>query len=334
MSKKFNRVLYVGGMHKEGSSWSRYKAIKKKCECVDVLEIRSSHSFLKKLEVRLLRSATGKKDIQFRRLVETKHYDLIWVDKPNMISTTCLRSAIESNPDTVFIAHITDDIKTMNIYAPEMVANLALFHKVFSCNEFNIEEFPQIPLIYNELGFDHEHYKFSAREKLVSRKTIGFVGHYEKHYANTILRLADSLVGSDFTISVNGSGWWKCPKIWLHQNTKVRNGWIDFSELLTVYKGSVSAIGLYSADNRNQTSGRIFELAALGVPLITQGNGVIDEYVGSNYLDLNSTTMIDNLPQILSDPQFLEKLAKRAFDHLVDKRCSWEDRINQAFEKL
>ncbi|MDB2659551.1 hypothetical protein N9Y62_03330 [Luminiphilus sp.] len=334
MSLNYNKILYGGGIHREGTSKSRYDALAKKFRTIDLLETESSHKLLSKIKTRLLKNRYNSIDSEFKTQVKSVQYDLVWLDKPTRVSSECMKDVTQSNPRTIFVAHITDDIKTMVKYAPKLEDVLSYFDYVFTPNKFNIEEYPNIPLIYNELGYDAALYEFPTDRCKNPKSTVGFVGHYEFEYANTMLMLADKLLGSDFTLVVNGSGWWKCPKAWMHPKIKISYGWVDLKRLLTIYTQASAAMGLYSIVNRNRTSGRIFEISALGIPIITYGNSTIESAIGKNYIDLNLASNIDNLPSILSDKSYLQSLGINAYKHLVGAKCTWEDRVNEALEHI
>lgn len=336
MLKNLNDInaLYVGSLDPEGSSKSRYDALEKRLKSIEHFSINPTHKSFKKIKTKLNKYFSFNLDKELNLVINKTYYDLIWFDKPVNISLKFVKSMRKKLKKTILISHITDDIETMKNYSKNLPEILKNFDYVFTCNQDNIKEFKDIPLIYSELGYDHNNYAYTHYKNRKTKQIISFTGHYEDHYAKTIIAISKALSGSKFTLVINGSGWWKKPKIWLQNNIKVRNGWIQISKLQKIYQESISAIGLYSLENRNKTSGRIFELSAMGVPLLTHGNPLIERYIGKNYIDLNKKNSIKNLEEVLTNKEYLVEISEGAHKKILENKCSWDDRIEDCLREI
>ena len=93
-------------------------------------------------------------------------------------------------------------------------------------------------------------------------------------------------------------------------------------------------IGLYSTLNRNKTSGRIYELAVLGVPILTEGNEIIASELNGNFIDFKVIQNSDEFINILNDSNYLNLTRLGAYDSIIKSKCSWDDRINDALKHI
>ena len=333
-SSILEKVLYVGSVHPESTSFARYEALKKRASFIDLIDTKTPQSLLFKMKLKFFKGRGLNFDAQLNKKMNKK-YSMIWVDKPIVFSEETLKN-IKKNSNIKLIAHITDDIKTVSVHYQKIVKILELFDYVFTPNKFNIEELPNINFIYNELGYDHKLYKFSNKEYKYRNDIISFVGHYEPEYERKILEIAERLskAKSKFIISISGSGWWRSYKTLFHKKIKVKFGWVSIEKLQNHYLNSKICIGLYSTLNRNKTSGRIYELAVLGVPIITEGNEIITSELNGNFIDLKSTQNSDDFKKIIYDNKYLNLIRLGAYDSVIKSKCSWDDRIYDALTKI
>lgn len=325
-------VLYVGSVHRESTSFSRYQALKKRSSNIDLINTKAPQSLLFKMKLKFFKGRGLNFDSQLKKILH-KNYSMIWVDKPTFFSEEAIKS-IKKIKNTKLVAHITDDLKTVAVHYPKIIKILKLFDHVFSPNKYNIKEFPNINFAYNELGYDHNLYQFSDNQFNTRPNSISFVGHYEPEYEKKILKIAKSIAKSDFIISISGSGWWRSYKAVLNKKIKVSYGWIDIEKLKKIYLNSKVCIGLYSTLNRNKTSGRIYEMPILGVPIITEENDIISAELGGNYIDYKIIRDPDKLINILNDTELLEKMRLNAYDSVIKSKCSWDDRIDDALKQI
>ncbi len=335
MTSNFRNILYIGTIDSEHTSRSRYQGLHKYSKRVDVLDVKPNHTFLGRIKFKLFRGKTNKLDSYFEELMESNKYSLVWSDKPTYLSPERLLKIKENFPQTTFVAHITDDVLQVKTMINEIDKVLSIFDYVFTPNKFNIAEFPEINFIYQELGYDHKLYTYSNRPIVDRPDRLSFVGHYEPAYEDILLKASKVLRKTHFEIQVAGSGWWKSTNILKTKNIKViRRGWIPLESLKDIYNESILAFGLYSKVNRNKTSGRIFELSALGVPILTEGNPIIDKILGKNYLSNDLLEDPQLIIETLKDKNLLEELRVEAYKNLLASKSSWEDRTDETIKAI
>jgi len=331
-SNLLEKILYIGSVHPESTSFARYEGLKNRASNIDLIDTKPPQSFLNKMKFKFLKVKDLKFDAQLNKKLH-KNYSMIWIDKPTFFSEETLKN-VKKNKTIKLVAHITDDINTVSVHYQKIIKILELFDYVFTPNQFNIEEFPKINFIYNELGYDHNLYKFSDKEYNNRPNIISFVGHYEPEYERKILKIADKLSKSKFIISISGSGWWRSHKTFFNKRIKVKFGWVSIKKLQNHYLNSKICIGLYSTLNRNKTSGRIYELAVLGVPIITEGNEIIASELNGNFFDFKIIQNSDEFINILNDNEYLNKIRLGAHDSVIKSKSSWDDRIYDALTHI
>lgn len=324
--KKF-KVLYVGGVHHEGSSFSRYIALRRIFNEVLLLDTSPTHNLIGRIKTKILRPLGINHDKKLFQMISLKEPNIVWFDKPTTISNLAMRQIYEKYPDKLLVAHITDDIKVMVNYAPKIIETLSYFDVVFTPNKFNITEFTNIKFVYNELGYDDQMYRPLAKLNIIKRNFLSFIGHYELSYEDELLRLSELIKNSEFRLKIFGSGWWRSKKLVKNKQIDIQSGWKSLEELKNIYTESIAGIGLYSHINRNFTSGRIFEIPALMVPLITKDNGIINYYLGGNYINLNDCPTSADFLCRLRNQEYLAIITNNAAECMRRTKCTWNDRI-------
>lgn len=329
-----NNVLFVGSTHPETTTRARYDGLKYYTDSIDVIEPTPTHTISSKIKNKFLKNYFNRLDERIIQSVKRKNYDLIWMEKPVYIRPSTLDFLKTIVPNTIFVAHITDDVSTVLKSAPNLLSILEKFKYVFTPNRFNIEEYKRINFIYNELGYNLELYPYQEYKYSERKEQIVFVGHYEKSYFEFIKLVADELKDTSTKLIIRGSGWWKIPSIFLIPNIDIRSGWISHNEVIKLYRESRMAIGLYSSLNRNLTSGRLLEYANSGIPFLSHGNSVINGMIGDNYYDSNILKNKGRLFSELCNPIKLELLSKKAHETISRNKCTWVNRIYEALSYI
>lgn len=328
-----NSILYVGGLHPDGTSHSRYKALCKFSNDVDVIDNRPSHTLLKRILIKYFPAKLQNIDAKIKKKLLEKKYRYIWIDKPIMISAKLLEELRGQQYRITTVAHITDDLNQVKKYNIEIERILSKFDYVFTCSKVNMKEYPAINFIYNELAYDSNVFNCEGEKREVSNE-ICFVGHYEKYYENQLLNICNAIQGTKYKLRILGTGWWRCWRLQLKGNVHIVSKWITQKEMVDIYKRSRVGVALYSETNRNATSGRIFEITALGVPILVRSNDIIRKLLSENYIEMEVVSQCEQFARMLNDEKFLETTAKKANTALKLAKCSWEDRVREVLIEI
>lgn len=324
------KILYVGPVAQDSSSFSRYKSIKEKVKKVDIISTENTQKIFYKIKNKL--RFKQNKNIINHVVKVSKNYDLLWLDKPSNFNFEILEQIKTNNFKIKLVCHVTDDIDNKNHNWEFFKKSLSLYDYIFTCNKFNISKYSRYNFFYNELGYEESDYYYNpVNIKLTKNNFISFYGHYEEYYKIKIKKISKSLQSNIF-INMGGQGWWKSPGLFFDNRIKIQLGWVSKKKMINNYRNSIASIGLYSSMNRNLTSGRIFELAALGVPIIAEGNYFIDKLLEDNYIKLIDDTMYLN--EVLKNEDFLNKIRLRANKLILEKKCSWSDRVSECFKVI
>ena len=331
---KQKRVLYIGGVHHEGSSFSRYESLIKTCHEVSLLDTRPTHSIFGRLKSKFLRRLGLNWDKEIIQEVERRNPNIIWIDKPIMVSSKAIIEIKKKCSNAIIVGHITDDINKVKEYSPEIEKVLRQFDIVFSPNQLNIHEYTKINFIYNEIGYDDEMYRPLKVSSANAKTHLSFVGHYEPSYEIDLLKISDCIENTEFSLRIYGTGWWRAKIIKLRQNVMIRTGWQTLENVKNIYTNSVAGIGLYSELNRNVTSGRVFEIPALRTPLITKNNPIIHRYISGNYIGMDLCQNPVVFVETLRNNAYLEIMALNAIESMSTNKCTWKDRINECLNHI
>lgn len=322
------KLLYIGTLAKDSTSYARYIALTKIFN-VEAVEFQDINLGLNRLKEKF----NLNKKIKQKRILDKvqKDFCIIWFDKPTYVDNEFLRALRMQNTDAKLVAHVTDDLSIKSHHFKDFIECGEYFSFIFTCNRFNIAEYPELPLYYNELGFDEAILKIDVNGSDRSFDIV-FVGHYEPYYLKKLNEIALQAATKGLTVNVFGTGWWRAllfPN--KPSNLVIKTGWISRYEMIKVYKSCKIAVALYSQINRNEMSGRILELASMGIPFLVKNNKTIEENIQCFY-DINSIHENEFWDEICNDYEVVKaRFLKFAncYNH-----STWSSRVNSAVSIL
>ena len=321
------KLLYVGTLASDSTSYSRFCALEKFYDVVPV-QLPDINKGLNRIKQKLNLNKKEVKNLVIEQ-VKANKFDIIWFDKPIFVTTTFIKEVKRYAVSSILVAHLTDDLNVASHHFNSFIEAAKQFSFIFTCNIENIKEFSDLPIFYNELGFDSCYFKV-LKKNVKYNDDIVFVGHYELAYFEQLKEIAKQAAPHGFNVKVFGSGWWRAKfKFNTCKNLIVKSGWISRDEMTRCYQHSKLAVALYSSVNRNKTSARIFELAALGVPFLVKPNKIIEENIIQYF----------SFDQIYSD-KFWEEIKSNysniRHEFIVQsskyERHSWSYRISECIE--
>jgi hypothetical protein len=272
-----HKLLYIGTLAPDSSSYARFLALDEIYETTTV-EFPDINEGFNRVREKLNINKNEKQNLVIEK-VKVQKFEIIWFDKPTFVTIKFIKELKTHTANTKLIAHITDDLTVSTHHFNDFIIAAKQFNFIFTCNKENIREFRYLPMFYNELGYDSKFFKLK-KEKVVNKNDIVFVGHYEPAYFKQLLEISNQALPYGFNVKVFGSGWWRVKfKINKRSNLIIKSGWISRDQMIYLYQKSKVAVALYSSLNRNNMSGRVFELAAMGIPFLVKPNKVIKKNI-------------------------------------------------------
>ena len=326
------KILYCGVM--QGTSKSRFdglKALGNEVAYFDYFEqsITSERWFqrLEKFHINHLNQRAI--NTKLIKKIKNNMPEMLWIDKGTSILKDTLKEIKKINKDVIIIHHCTDDVSLSAHNFKNYLDSLNYYDAHFTCNKYNINELEGISsskFFYNELGYDHNIFKPSNDEK---KYDLFFIGHHEPDYEKYVSKL----INLNLRFFLGGPGWQRS------ELPKSKISFNNFDEKLyhKVIKQSRAGLGLYSSWNRNITSSRIFEIPASKAALIVKRNSFIEQlYVEDKeaiFFD-NDKELSEKIDFFINQPNILNEIAENGYKRCLQNKCSWENRIYEAFQDL
>jgi len=199
--------------------------------------------------------------------------NVLWVEKGHYVSRSTLRS-IKRETGAILVCYNTDDIRYSRNGWRLHLPSIPEYDIYFTTNRFNIAELAALgarEIVLTQLGYNRNLFMPRAvteAEALRLGAAVGFIGHWEPATEEILLGLADRGV----QVRIRGASWYKmkssrAPK----QIVEARALSVeDYTKSIISTKIN---LGINSAQSRNLSSGRTFEIPASGgVPARTADN--------------------------------------------------------------
>jgi len=326
------KILYCGVMH--GTSKSRFdglKALGNEVKYFDYFEQSlTSKRWIQRLEKfkinHLNQIVVNTKLI---KEIKTMMPKMLWVDKGTMILKETLKEIKKINKNIIIVHHCTDDVSFSSHNFKNYLESLNYYDAHFTCNKYNINDLEKISnskFFYNELGYDHNIFQPSNDEK---KYDLFFIGHHEPDYEKYISKV----INLKLRFFIGGPGWHRSEL----PQSKISFTNYDEKIYQKVINQSKAGLGLYSAWNRNISSGRIFEIPACKVALIVKRNSFIEQLYVENrdaiFFD-STEELFEKMQFLINQPDELNLIAENGYKRCIQNKCSWKDRIYEAWQDL
>lgn len=259
----------------------------------------------------------------FLRVTEEVNPSVVWVDKgfwlwPSSVNRLRRRGffLVHHNTDALFPR------KLSYRWSYQLIRRtLPLFDLYLTSNRRDYEQLlPRRPgrTALTFLGYDKTRFQPGDQE----RQGIVFVGHHELR-SEYYLR---ALVAGGLPIRVYGAGWSRCRSSpgWAGV---VQSDSVSDQEYVRLIQGAKIGLGLVSEINRNETSGRCFEIPACGTFLLAPRTPALQtlyrEGHEAEFFD-SPSELVSKARHFLENDQERESLARRGRDRCLSSDYSWE----------
>ncbi len=192
----------------------------------------------------------------------TARLDLIWIDKGNWVYPGTLRRLRQR---TGFIVHYnTDDVFARGGYFWLHCLGVRHYDLCLTTNRWNVIEIPQrcgVKSMRTGMGYDQALDSLAGPKLGVELDAVLFIGHWERHTESYISALQENGV----PVQVWGSNWRKAAAPALRAARPLPQA--DYVKTLRRAKIALCAL---SRRNRNESTGRSFEIPAAGTLMVAE----------------------------------------------------------------
>lgn len=260
------RYLYIGSNSSWGTCESRRRALVRLGREAILVPYEPYQSKLRPLSLFEVRTAVGLWPLRLNsavlRTIRSARPDIVWVDKGTLIWPSTLERIRESG--CLLVHYNTDDLLNPRHFWRNFNRTIPLYNVHITTNIPNSSELPTMGarlVIQSRLGYDDELYyprELSEDDKLRFGADVSFIGHWEPA-TETLLQNA---LAQGVSVRIRGHNWHKARSSKLGLIAK--DGPLYLDEYAKAICASKVNLGIVSAWNRNQTTGRTFEIPACG----------------------------------------------------------------------
>ncbi|MBE0669381.1 MAG: glycosyltransferase [Anaerolineales bacterium] len=189
--------------------------------------------------------------------------DVVWIEKGSWIYPSTLRRLRDYA--RFFVHYNTDDVFAPRNWFWLHRAGIRLYDLHLTTNRWNVLEIPKrygVRVIRAGMGYDRDfHRPVSSDQQCLERSDVVFIGHWEPHTERYISALRKAGV----SVRVWGYNWRKAKDPLLRAVKPLPNE--DYARTISTAK---IALCFLSRWNRNESTGRSFNIPAIGTFLLAE----------------------------------------------------------------
>ncbi len=323
-------VLFVGPLWEGSTSVPRMNGLKKLG--LDVAELDSTpwvgkgHKLLRSLNQRFyFGKSVRAMNAALLRAGKESTPDVVWIDKGNWIYPETLRNLRKY---ARFIIHYnTDDTFARWAYFWLHRLGIRNYDLCLTTNRWNVKEVRHrynVPTLRVGMGYDSDFYSPpSADLSKTSASGIVFVGHWQEYSEKCI----NALRKNGMDVRVWGHNWWKAKTRELRQCKH-----LSYADYVAVIGTAKIALCFLSKRNRNESTGRSFEIPAIGTFMLAERTPE-HEYL---YGDGQGAGLFSNVDELVAKARYYLEYDKEREDTALTgyNRChalglSWSEHFKR-----
>jgi len=277
-----SRILFIGDLNTYGRGYQRYRTLIEMGHAV----VAYSHTFVSSPEkiqpptllYRIfwkLRIPLDDMGVNSILLMEAKKssFNVIWIEKGNMIWPSTLASIKKMSPDTALISCSEDDMYARHGHSLWYRWGLSKYDCVFTTKKYNLQELKLYGAKKTKLFLDsydektHRPLELTDADRKRFGCDVGAIGAFEPERAAFLLYLAEN--GVRVTIWGNGWGNW----VGRSPNLDVKNDFLfgeDYTKAICATKINLNFLRKI---NRDEVTSRSVEIPACGGFMLAERTG-------------------------------------------------------------
>jgi len=277
-----SRILFIGDLNTYGRGSQRYRTLKEMGQQV----VAFSHTRVSlpgriekpsllyrifwKLKIPLDVPRVNK---QIRDAIRNSSFDVVWIEKGNMIWPWTLWYIKKHAPFTRLISCSEDDMYATHGHSLWYRAGVCHYDLVFTTKTYNLAELKLFGAKETKLFLDsydeiiHKPISLTQIERERFSCDVGAIGAFEKERAESLLHLA----GHGIKVNVWGNDWGEMVN--LHPNLVIKNEFLfgaDYSKAISATKINLNFLRKI---NRDEMTSRSVEIPACGGFMLGERTG-------------------------------------------------------------
>jgi len=268
-----SKILFIGDLNTYGRGYQRYRTLKEmghdvvafshtKVSLPGCIESPSLlYRIFWKLRIPLDVTHVNK---QIRNAIEHDSFDVVWIEKGNMIWPWTVRNIKKTAPLVRLISCSEDDMYATHGHSRWYRAGLRVYDLVFTTKMYNLAELKLFGAKHIGLFLDsyderiHKPMTLTAVERERFTCDVGAIGAYEDERAQSLLYLAEHGV----KVNVWGGNWEKMDN--LHANLIIKNEFLFGEEYSKAICATKINLNFLRKINRDEVTSRSVEIPACG----------------------------------------------------------------------
>ena len=262
-------------------------------------------------------------NLQLESMVEKSRYDLVWVERGEWIYPWTLSRVRKQG--CAIVHYNTDDVFGTHGHFWLHRVGMRNYDLYLTTNRLNVPAIRDrfgIRSVRVAMGFDPVSCRPSDRPAAKELDVV-FVGHWEPHTEAYILALR----AAGIDVRVWGRNWWKARDLALRNAVPLPHA--DYAA--TIARAKIALCSL-SRWNRNESTGRSFEIPAIGTMLLAERTAEHEFIYGHGrgaVLFSTSRELVESARYYLATPTAREAIAAVGHELSTTPGHSWPDHIRR-----
>lgn len=340
------RILFIGDLNTYGRGYQRYCTLKEMGHHV----IAFSHTNVSlpdhidnpsliyrvfwKLKIPLDTTLVNK---NIREAISNNTFDLIWIEKGNMIWPWTLRKIKQESPIVKLISCSEDDMYATHGHSLWYRIGLRFYDIVFTTKVYNLNELRLFGAKKTTLFLDSYDEKIHKPMQLTQAEferfscDVGAIGAFEDERAESLFYLAEHGI----KVNVWGNGWGSMVNI--HPNLIIKNKFLfreDYSKAICATKINLNFLRKI---NRDEITSRSVEIPACGGFMLSERTArhleFFEEGKEAEFFNSNDE-MLEKIRHYLANEDEREKIARAGKERCVTSGYSMKSQLNRMLKEI
>jgi hypothetical protein len=272
-----------------------------------------------------------------RRRIVREPFDVVWIDKGNIIRPATLRAIRKSRPRIVIAGYSADDMAARHNSSEYFTAGLRFYDVFFTNKSYNVAELSAMGcprVVFNGNGYDphlHRPVTLTEEEQRVYGAGVGFVGTYEEDRARQMLFLERHGV----PVRIFGNDWDKCRER-ASFSIPIRPGTVA-EEYTKAVCGAAINLGFLRKINRDLQTTRSVEIPACGSFMLAERTdehrALFEEGKEAEFFT-SKEELLEKARYYLSHPEERQRVAEAGRQRCLRSGYSFLERMRAALAAL